>query len=187
MNVSVRQRPKPREAIRLPYVTACRSESMLHPHADLLTRFYDALARRDGAAMAACYHPAVHFQDEVFDLHGPRAGAMWCMLCDRGADLRIEASGVQADGQNGTAHWSADYTFSQTGREVHNEIDAAFTFQDGLIRTHRDRFDFWRWSRQALGMPGALLGWTPWLRAKVAAEAARGLDAYVARHPESLS
>ena len=65
-------------------------------------------------------------------------------------------------------------------------IDAAFTFEDGLIRTHVDRFDFWSWSRQALGVPGLLLGWTPFLRAKVAAEAQKGLDAYIARHPGAL-
>ncbi len=156
---------------------------MPHPHADLVARFYDALARRDGDAMAACYHPDVTFRDPVFDLRGPRAGAMWHMLCDRGKDLRVVASDVRADDERGSAHWQADYTFSQTGRPVHNEVDAAFTFADGLIRTHVDTFDVWAWSRQALGVPGLLLGWTPWIRAKVAAEAARGLDAYVAQHP----
>ena len=160
---------------------------MAHPHAELVARFYDALARRDGAAMAACYHPEVHFRDEVFDLHGPRAGAMWRMLCDRGRDLRIVASGITADDAAGAAHWEADYTFSQTGRPVHNVIDAAFTFEDGLIRTHVDRFDLWAWSRQALGPVGLLLGWTPVLRARIAAEAARGLDAYVRQHPEALA
>lgn len=156
------------------------------PTADLVARFYDALARRDGDAMAACYHPDVTFRDELFDLHGPMAGAMWRMLCDRGTGLQVVASGISADERTGRAHWAADYTFSQTGRRVHNEVDAAFTFADGLIRTHVDRFDFGSWSRQALGLPGWLLGWTPWLRAKVSAEARRGLDAYVARHPEAL-
>ena len=80
----------------------------------------------------------------------------------------------------------AEYTLSQTGRAVHNVIEAAFTFEDGRIRTHRDTFDFWRWSRQALGAPGLVLGWTPWLRRKVSAEATKGLDAYIARHPEAL-
>ncbi|MEL6614515.1 MAG: nuclear transport factor 2 family protein [Bacteroidota bacterium] len=153
---------------------------MAHPHADLINRFYDALSRRDGDAMAACYHPEVHFQDPVFDLHGERAGHMWRMLCARGRDLTVEASGVRADDESGAAHWEARYTFSQTKRSVHNVVDAAFTFEDGLIQTHRDRFDFWRWSRQALGAPGVLLGWTPWLRAKVSAEASRGLDRWIA-------
>lgn len=159
---------------------------MPHPHADLVTRFYDALARRDGDAMAACYHPDVHFRDEVFSLRGPRAGAMWQMLCARGADLTVTASEIEADDHAGVARWVTTYTFSQTGRRVRNRVRAAFTFRDGLIHTHRDTFSFWAWSRQALGLPGWLLGWTPWLRAKVATEAAKGLDAYVARHPDAL-
>ena len=64
---------------------------------------------------------------------------------------------------------------------MHNIIEAQFTFQDGLIHTHRDTFDFWRWSRQALGPAGVLLGWTPMLHNKVRREARRGLDAYLKR------
>ena len=160
--------------------------AMPHPHADLLDRFYDAFARRDGDVMAACYHPDVHFQDEVFDLRGPRAGAMWRMLCARGEDLVVDASDIEADADTGSARWVATYTFTQTGRLVRNEIEAAFTFEDGLIRTHRDRFDVWAWSRQALGVPGLLLGWTPFLRRTVQQRAARQLDRYIEKHPEAL-
>ncbi|MGB3543315.1 nuclear transport factor 2 family protein [Rubrivirga sp.] len=160
---------------------------MSHPHADLVTRFYQAFTERDAGAMAACYHPKVHFQDPAFDLEGARAGAMWHMLCARGTDLSLTVSDVHADDLEGSAHWEADYTFSQTKRHVHNEIDAAFTFEDGLIRTHRDTFDFWTWSRQALGAPGLFLGWTSWLRSQVSAKATASLDAYVERHPKTLS
>jgi len=151
-----------------------------HANTALITRFYEAFARRDAAGMAACYHTEVHFSDEVFpDLHGPRAGAMWAMLCARGADLRVEPSGVGADESRGSAHWDAYYTFSATGRKVHNSIDAAFTFRDGLIVRHVDRFDFWRWSRQALGPAGLLLGWSPLFRAKVRAQAATSLERWI--------
>lgn len=156
------------------------------PPAELLRQFYDAFAQRDAAAMAACYHPEVHFQDPVFDLHGPRAGAMWHMLCARGTDLEVSASGIETEGAQGSAAWTARYTFSQTGRPVENHVRADFTFADGLIRTHHDRFDFWRWSRQALGAPGLLLGWTPVLRGAVSKKATASLDAYIARHPEAL-
>ena len=158
-----------------------RSAPMAHPHADLLTSFYDAFARRDGDAMAACYHPEVEFEDEVFTLRGARAGAMWTMLCEAGTDLTLEASDIHANDETGSARWAATYTFSQTGRTVRNEIEAAFTFEDGLIRTHRDRFSFWRWSRQALGLPGLLLGWTPLLRQAVQRRATERLDRYIAR------
>jgi hypothetical protein len=45
-----------------------------------------------------------------------------------------------------------------------------------LIVEHVDRFNFWRWSRQALGLPGLVLGWTPVLRKKVGTTATERLD-----------
>ncbi len=142
----------------------------------LVTRFYEAFARRDGAAMAACYHPEARFSDPAFpDLRGAQIGAMWTMLCQRAQDFSLTFRDVQADGERGSAHWEAKYLFSKTGRQVHNIIDAEFAFRDGLIVSHDDRFDFWRWSRQALGPAGLLLGWSGFLRAKVQAEAAKGL------------
>jgi ketosteroid isomerase-like protein len=156
-------------------------ETAMHPNAVLIDRFYKAFALRDWAAMARCYHPQVHFSDEVFDLRGGDAAMMWRMLCTTGRDLRLVHRDVAADDRAGRAHWTADYTFSATGRRVHNEIDAAFTFQDGLIVRHVDRFDFWKWSRQALGTPGLLLGWSGLLRGKVGAQAAKSLAAFAAR------
>jgi hypothetical protein len=149
-------------------------------------QFYEAFARRDAAAMRACYHPEVEFSDEVFELRGAYAGAMWTMLCAQGEDLRLTYSYVEAGPETGSARWVAEYTFGPTGRSVLNTIEARFTFADGLIRTHRDSFDFWRWTRQALGAPGLLLGWTPWLRAKVVAQASKNLERFIARHPEAL-
>jgi ketosteroid isomerase-like protein len=150
---------------------------------ELIEGFYRAFTRRDGAAMAACYSPQAHFRDPVFELDGARIGAMWRMLCDRGADLRIEFGNIRVDEATGSADWQAWYRFSATGRPVHNIIHARFRFAGGQIVDHVDEFDFTRWSRQALGPAGWLLGWTPWLRAKVRAQAARALDAFVARQP----
>lgn len=148
-------------------------------HLALLTRFYEAFQRRDGAAMAACYHAEARFSDPVFpNLHGNQIGAMWTMLCERAQGFSLEFSGVQADAERGRAHWEARYLFSKTGRKVHNIIDAEFRFKGDLILEHIDHFDFWRWSRQALGLPGLLLGWSGFLRGKVQAEAARGLAAF---------
>jgi ketosteroid isomerase-like protein len=148
----------------------------------LVERFYSAFAQRDWQTMRACYHPEVHFTDEAFDLHGAHAGNMWHMLCTRGKDLRLAYRDIaeQSDGRV-TAHWEAWYTFSATGRHVHNIIDATITLRDGLMVRHVDRFDFWRWSRQALGTPGLLLGWAPFLQAKVRAKAAAGLAAFEAQ------
>jgi ketosteroid isomerase-like protein len=149
----------------------------MHPNADLLTRFYTAFAALDSQAMQACYAPDARFRDEAFTLEGAQQiGAMWRMLCEaaqaKGRDVwRLEFSGIEADAAQGRAHWEPHYRFSATGRVVHNVIDGSFRFRDGRIVEHIDRFDFWRWSRQALGLPGLLLGWTPMLQNKVRATA----------------
>jgi ketosteroid isomerase-like protein len=149
---------------------------------ELIERFYGAFAQRDGAAMAACYAPDVHFSDPVFtDLHGPEAGAMWRMLTERGTDLRVELLEHSAEGDGGTAHWRAHYTFTETGRSVVNDVRATLRFGDGLIADHVDDFDFHRWARQALGPSGLLLGWTPLLRSAVRRKARAGLDEFMAR------
>lgn len=145
----------------------------------LINSFYKAFAERDGEAMAACYHPDATFDDPVFPGLGHReVTGMWRMLCDRATDLDVTWSDVAADDSSGTAHWEADYTFS-TGRKVHNVIDANFEFRDGMIVRHRDDFDFYRWSRMALGPLGVALGWTPLVRNKVRGQARAQLDRFL--------
>jgi hypothetical protein len=152
----------------------------------IIESLYAAFARLDGAAMQACYAENARFDDEAFSLQGRReVGGMWRMLCEATksrpealAHWRLVVSGITER----RAHWEADYLFSATGRTVHNVIDAEFEFDaQGLILRQRDRFDFWRWSRQALGTPGLLLGWTPMLRDKVRATAAHNLHKFLER------
>lgn len=155
-----------------------------------IRRLYDAFARLDAETMVTCYATDASFDDEAFSLRGAREiGAMWKMLCGatraKGAEVwKLSYRDVEADATSGRAHWDAHYLFSATGRVVDNAIDSRFTFTpDGLIATQRDRFDFWRWSRQALGTPGLLLGWSPILKKKVRATAAANLQAFLARNP----
>jgi ketosteroid isomerase-like protein len=155
-----------------------------HPNAALIARFYAALERRDAPAMIACYAPDARFSDPVFPaLDAAGAGAMWRMLCARAKDLRVVASGIAADSALGRAHWDASYSYSPTGRRVLNRIDAVFAFRDGLIVRHEDRFDLWRWARQALGLPGWLLGWAPPMQRAIRAKAAEALAAWREREP----
>lgn len=150
-------------------------------NAALVERFYTAFGRRDHAEMARCYAPDARFSDPAFgELRGPEVPAMWRMLCERGEDLEISFRDVEAAGDRGSAHWDADYTFSTTGRKVHNEIDASFRFRDGLIAKHDDSFSLWRWSRQALGPIGLVLGWSPIVRSKVNGQARENLRAFMA-------
>ena len=154
----------------------------MHPNADLILRFYQAFDRRDAATMGACYTRDVQFEDPAFGvLQGDEARGMWSMLCERAQDLRVTVTDIEANEHHGSARWEALYTFTQTGRRVHNVIEAEFAFHQGLISAHHDRFDFWRWSRQALGLPGTLLGWSGFLRDKVRAQARGNLQRYLAK------
>ncbi len=154
----------------------------MQPNAQLIARFYEAFARLDASEMAKCYHPEATFTDEAFvNLTHEQTIAMWTMLCSRAKNFNLTFSDIQADDLRGKAHWEPIYTFTTTGRLVHNVIDSEFEFKDGKIWRQRDRFDFYRWSRQAFGMTGVLLGWTGFLRGKVQAEAAKGLAIFMAK------
>ena len=150
--------------------------------AAVVNRFYEAFARGDAAGMAACYHPEATFEDPAFGpLDRDAACAMWAMLLGRSADLAVTHQVLSEAGPLVTARWEARYTFTRTKRAVLNRILATITVENGLIRTHRDRFSFWGWARQAFGLTGLLLGWTPWFQAKVRSEALHALAAYRAR------
>ncbi len=59
---------------------------------ELIERFYAAFDRKDGDAMAACYHPDARFSDPAFgELRGAEIGRMWRMLTERGEELEVEA------------------------------------------------------------------------------------------------
>ncbi len=136
----------------------------------LITEFYDAFDSLDAERMAKCYHEDVVFHDPAFGtLKGVHAGNMWRMLCEsqKGKDFTVAFSNIEGDQKSGSASWEAIYTFSQTGRKVHNKIKAEFTFKDGKIKTHTDHFDLKKWAKQALGLKGALLGGTGFFQKKL--------------------
>jgi ketosteroid isomerase-like protein len=158
----------------------------MHPNHAVVETFYARFGKRDWAGMAACYHPEVEFSDPVFTrLKGQEANDMWEMLCKRGKDLEIEFRVLHADDSGAAAHWEARYTFSGTGRRVHNSIEAEFELREGKIVRHRDSFDLWRWTRMALGPKGVLLGWLPAVQNAVRAQAARNLAEFRARKTQS--
>jgi ketosteroid isomerase-like protein len=145
----------------------------------LVERFYNAFAKQDGATMAACYSLDAAFNDPAFELRGPWIGAMWRMLCERAKAFSLEYQIIEASAEHCKVQWTARYLFSQTGRHVVNHVHAEIHLKDGLIIRHADRFSFWRWARQALGPIGLLLGWSQLLKAKVRAQALKGLKAWV--------
>jgi ketosteroid isomerase-like protein len=149
---------------------------MANPNAELIERFYRAFQDLDAEAMAACYARDVRFEDPVFGmLHGREAGDMWRMLLSRAADFSLTYGDIKATGQTVTANCVATYRFSRTGRTVVNEIRSKFAIRDGEIVEQTDSFDLWRWSRQALGLKGWLLGGTSIVQDRIRNEARKGL------------
>ncbi|MBG6131606.1 ketosteroid isomerase-like protein [Aquimarina sp. EL_43] len=147
----------------------------------LIETFYTGLSNLDAETMISCYHDDVVFEDPGFGkLKGNRAKGMWRMLCKNARNFRVEFSQVEANDQNGSAHWEAWYSFSKTGRSVHNKIDAQFEFKDGKIIKHTDDFNLHRWASQAIGWKGALLGGTSFFKKKLIRQTNKMLDKFMA-------
>jgi len=141
--------------------------------------FYTAFANGDAERMAGCYHENAEFTDPAFGtLKGENVKNMWRMLLSRNADIKISHDNVHANDNSGSANWQAEYTFTPTGRKVINKISSQFLFQDGKIIKQTDSFDIWKWSRQAFGWKGFLLGWTSFMKKKIQMQANKSLRAF---------
>lgn len=146
-----------------------------------IEQFYLAFKQLDAEGMVKLYHPSIEFKDPAFGvLKGEKAKDMWRMLCANAQDFKLDFSQVEYDGETGKAHWDAYYTFSQTGRKVHNSIDATFKFKDGFIIQHHDHFNLHKWARQALGFKGMLLGGTNFFQKKLQEKTNKALAKYQA-------
>ncbi len=160
----------------------------MHPNEELIKKFYTSFQQRDPDGMTACYDPEIVFSDPVFpNLKGERAIAMWHMLLGRSKDIEVTFRDIQADEQSGIAYWEARYTYSATGRKVHNVVTARFRFLNGKIIVHQDTFDIRKWATQALGTSGLLLGWTPLMRRAISRKALKTLAAYMTDAPSPAS
>ena len=146
------------------------SEALIH-------RWFDALARLDGEALAACYHPAASFGDPLFpDLRGARVGWRWRLLARGATDMQVSYDILAGDERKAVVRWRARWRLAGSGRPVANEVESIFTFWDDRIVRQVDAFDFWRWSRASLGPAGWLLGWIPAVRRAAGRRALQQLD-----------
>ena len=145
-----------------------------------IIKFYTAFANADAEKMCECYHPNLQFRDPAFGLlKGNEVCQMWKMLIERSnGNLKIDFSQIETNERLGSARWIATYNFSKTKRKVVNTITAKFHFQEGLIINHIDDFDIWKWSKQALGIKGLLLGWTGFMQKKIQEQARMSLKKY---------
>jgi len=149
----------------------------------LIERFYTAFQKLDYKSMQECYSEHPVFNDPVFGIiEGDEVRAMWEMLCKNAKDFSLSFSNIELlDEEYATCNWTARYTFSKTGRRVENHIKAYMRIQNGKITEHTDFFKFWKWSKQALGISGWLLGWSNFLKRKVRINALRNLETFMNR------
>lgn len=148
---------------------------------EIITRFYTAFQKLDAAAMNSCYSEDIVFSDPVFGiLKSEEVRAMWTMLCQNAKDFSLSFSNIQLlDDEYATCNWTATYTFSKTGRRVVNHIKAYMRIVDGKITEHSDAFKISKWAAQALGLKGALLGWTGWMHRKIQKNARTSLNNFM--------
>ena len=146
--------------------------------------FYQAFADHDAEQMVSFYSDDIEFTDPAFGtLKGEKAKNMWRMLVEsqRGKKFDVVFSDVMENESSGSAHWEAKYKFSQTGRQVHNKIDASFVIKDGKIIKHIDRFNTRKWASQAMGFKGWLLGGTSFFQKKLNVQTNKMLDKWEAK------
>ena len=148
---------------------------------ELLDKFYSSFKHGDANLMNDCYHPNVEFKDPAFGiLKEGKPSLMWEMLLsNKEAAPKISFKILEADVHSGKAEWKAEYFFGPQKRRVINNVKSEFIFNDGKIIKHTDTFDIWKWSKQALGPLGYLLGWTPLMKVIVQKMANKNLDKYM--------
>jgi ketosteroid isomerase-like protein len=149
----------------------------MNKNEETIHRFYTAFQQLDYTTMQSCYHPEAVFNDPAFGLlDAGSTNAMWQMLCTRAKDFSLTYGNIQLlDEEYSTCEWNAIYLFSSTGRRVHNKIKAYMRFKDGLIIEHTDGFNFYKWTRMALGLSGFLFGWSNFMQRKIQKQARAGL------------
>ena len=153
----------------------------MNTNEEVITRFYTSFKNKDIKGMQDCYADNTVFNDVIFsNLNALQVRSMWEMLIKSGKDMRVEFGNVQAGDGAATVYWEAYYTFSATGNKVVNKVKASFILENGKIISHTDNFDFYQWAKQALGITGLLLGWTPFLKNKIRKKAAGNLRLYMA-------
>lgn len=141
----------------------------------LLARFFGALAARDAARLAGCYHPLATYSSPLFpDLRGALPALMWRLALDRAPDLRIDWDVAFADPRKAQVKWTARWRQGTTERRL--AVASTLSIWDGRIVRHVDEFRFPSFAAQALGVRGRLLGWNAAWRRRLQRRVRAGLE-----------
>ena len=149
----------------------------------LINDFYTSFVNGDANGMTACYHNDVVFEDPAFGkLENGKPSKMWEMLLSRKKEsTKVIFSNIETTETTGRVNWTATYEYGPKNRKVVNNVTANFKFKDGKIIEHIDTFDLWNWTKQALGLPGVLLGWSSFMKNKIQATTNQQLADYTGK------
>ncbi|MBL4708955.1 MAG: nuclear transport factor 2 family protein [Flavobacteriales bacterium] len=149
---------------------------------ETIEQFYTAFSAGDLKEMLNCYHDEIVFEDPAFgQLKGVRAKAMWQMLLSRREKSGLTLQFSLDQNSDNKATWIATYNYGPKKRKVVNSISAQFKFKDEKIIQHTDSFDLWKWTQQALGTSGYLLGWSNFMKQKIQKTTHKALDQFIAK------
>lgn len=156
-------------------------------NAALIHKFYTAFQQLDYRAMNSCYAADIVFFDPAFELlRGDEVRYMWEMLCTNAKDFHLTFDHInKLDDEYYTCEWVATYTFSGSGRKVVNRVKANMRFVNGEIAEHSDAFSLHKWSGQALGFVGQLVGWNSFFQRKIKNKARKNLLKFIQSKQQS--
>lgn len=152
-------------------------------NSQIVTQFYTAFAKGNAQQMLQHYAEEVTFYDPAFgQLTHQQPHAMWKMLTSRFTnETTIEFTLLEEKDNTVIVAWTAHYQFGPTKQWVTNRVTSTLQLKNGKIFHHRDDFNLWKWSIQALGLPGFLLGWTPFMQKKIQQNTNSLLQKYIAK------
>ena len=153
----------------------------MNKNEEIVARFYTAFQQLNWQTMNNCYAEDIVFFDPAFGLlKGEEVKNMWEMLCTNAKDFSLSFSNIiSLDEEYIICDWVATYTFSKTGRPVVNRIRANMRIANGLIIEHSDAFSLHKWSSQALGFSGWLLGWNRFFQRRIQNNARKNLLRFI--------
>lgn len=148
---------------------------------EIINKFYTSFSNGNVKGMLECYHKDIVFQDAVFGkLEGERAFKMWEMLLSKKKqNTIITFNNVEATAEKGKANWVVKYEYGAKKRKVINKVQANFKFKDSKIIEHLDDFNLWKWTQQAIGPAGYLMGWTTYMKNKIQKTTKSKLDRFI--------
>ena len=147
----------------------------------IVHKFYRAFAEGDAEQMVSFYHEKAHFEDPIFGkLNAQQVANMWRMLIarrDKNTQITHKITGV--NGGIIKVNWIAQYNYGPKKRKVVNHVSAQLKIVDGRIMEHTDHFDLWKWTQQAFGLPGYLLGWSSFMKMKIKGKVSLALKEFI--------